>query len=91
LYVEAKKSPAMDQKPATNPPKMNDPILAQAVAKAQIAVATCVGIHRAMVAPETPQEPSPWHPSESRQEHQEFEAALDRWLERREAQQRSAA
>lgn len=82
----------MDQKPATNPSDPVESISAQTVAKAQIAVATCLGIHRGSIASdEAPEETSPWHPFISREEWQEFDAASDRWLKKRAAQERSAA
>lgn len=81
----------MEHKPAANPLETIDSFLTQAITKAELAAATCVGIHRAMFSPEAPEEPSPWHPFKSREEWQEFDAASDRWLKKRAAQERSAA
>jgi hypothetical protein len=93
-YAEAEqqKTTTMKQKPATNPLEQTmDSFLAQAVATAELAAATCVGVNRAMNSPEIPHEHSPWHPFESREEWQAFDAGLDRCLEQRAAQQRSVA
>lgn len=82
----------MNRKQTTNPPETIESILAQAVAKAQIAAATCVGVHRGSISSdETPEETSDWAPFHSRDEWQEFNTALDRCLEKQAAKQRSAA
>lgn len=82
----------MDQKPATKQPETVESILAKAVAKAQIAAATCVGVHRGSISSdETPDEISAWAPFNSREEWQEFNTALDRCLEKQAAKQRLAA
>ena len=81
----------MNTKPTIHTPEVIQAILSKAVAQAEVVAATCVGIHKAITPSETPEVISPWYPFESREEWQEFDAALDRCLEKRAAQQRSVA
>lgn len=80
----------MDQTPSKIPSETIASFLAQAVAKAQLAAATCMGIHRVTIFRKSPEEAPPWHPFKNRGRWQEFTEAAERPLKQRAAPQLSA-